>query len=82
MSRVILVSTRPLGATAASRIVYLELAVLLWWHFQSDTGASQRDDPDPGHTKLLRDQRRVSSKVLGGLARQQIDLDPRQQTAN
>lgn len=38
----------------------------------------QRNHPDLGHTDVLRDLRRVSSKVLGGLARQQVDLHPRQ----
>ena len=68
---------RPVGATAASRIVYPGLAVLLCWQFQADTGASQRDDPDLGHTDVLRDLHRMSGKVLGGLAGQQIDLHPR-----
>jgi UTRA domain len=53
------------------------LAVLLCWQFQANPRASQGNHPNLRHTDVSGDLRRMDGKVLGGLARQQVDLDPR-----
>lgn len=44
--------------------------------FQANTGASKRDDPDLRYTEVMRDSRRAGPEVVGGLARQQVELEP------